>query len=125
MLGLNTHVSYVHSKFLLVDPLSDDPIVVTGSANFSKPSTTENDENMIVVRGDRRTADIYLTEFNRIFNHYYFRSVTEATAGQPQSVTDASLFLAENASWQQKYEAGSLRAKRLALYASMSGFTRA
>jgi phosphatidylserine/phosphatidylglycerophosphate/cardiolipin synthase-like enzyme len=125
MLGLNTHVSYVHSKFLLIDPLSDDPIVVTGSANFSKPSTTENDENMIVVRGDRRTADIYLTEFNRIFNHYYFRSVTEATAGQPQSVTDASLFLAENASWQQKYEAGSLRAKRLALYASMSGFTRA
>jgi phosphatidylserine/phosphatidylglycerophosphate/cardiolipin synthase-like enzyme len=125
LLGLNQHVSYVHSKFLLIDPLGDDPIVVTGSANFSEASTTENDENMIVVRGSRRTADIYATEFNRIFNHYYFRSVTEATAGEPQSVLDASLFLTEDDSWQQKYKPGSLRAKRLALYESMGGFTRA
>jgi phosphatidylserine/phosphatidylglycerophosphate/cardiolipin synthase-like enzyme len=125
LLGLNHHVSYVHSKFLLIDPLGPDPIVVTGSANFSQASTTENDENMIVVHGDRRTADIYLTEFNRIFNHYYFRSVTEATAGEPQSVLDASLFLAEDDTWQQKYQPGSLRAKRIALYESMAGFTRA
>ena len=125
LLGLNHHVSYVHSKFLLVDPLGDDPVVVTGSANFSEASTIENDENMIVVRGDRRTAGIYSTEFNRIFNHYYFRSVTEATAGEPQSVLDASLFLAEDDTWQQKYKPGLLRAKRLALYESMSGFTRA
>jgi hypothetical protein len=125
LLGLNTHVSYVHSKFMLIDPLGDDPIVVTGSANFSDASTTDNDENMIIVRGDRRTADIYATEFNRIFNHYYFRSVTEETAGEPQSVLDASLFLAEDDSWEQKYAPGTLKAKRLALYESMSGFTRA
>jgi phosphatidylserine/phosphatidylglycerophosphate/cardiolipin synthase-like enzyme len=125
LLGLNQHVSYVHSKFLLVDPLGDDPIVVTGSANFSDASTTENDENMIVVRGDRRAADIYATEFNRIFNHYYFRSVTEATAGEPQSVLDASLFLSEDDSWEQKYAPGTLKSKRLALYQAMTGFTRA
>jgi phosphatidylserine/phosphatidylglycerophosphate/cardiolipin synthase-like enzyme len=125
LLGLNHHVSYVHSKFLLIDPLGPDPIVVAGSANFSQASTTDNDENMIIVRGDRRTADIYVTEFNRIFNHYYFRSVTEVTAGEPQSVLDASLFLAEDDSWRQKYKPGSLRAKRLALYESMAGFTRA
>jgi phosphatidylserine/phosphatidylglycerophosphate/cardiolipin synthase-like enzyme len=125
LLGLNHHVSYVHSKFLLVDPLGPDPIVVTGSANFSQASTTENDENMIVVRGDRRTADIYATEFNRIFNHYYFRSVTEVTSHQPRSVLDASLFLAEDDTWLSKYKPGSLRAKRLALYESMAGFTRA
>jgi phosphatidylserine/phosphatidylglycerophosphate/cardiolipin synthase-like enzyme len=125
LLGLNSHVSYVHSKFMLIDPLGDDPIVVSGSANFSDASTTDNDENMIIVRGDRRAADIYVTEFNRIFNHYYFRSVTEATAGEPQSVLDASLFLAEDDSWEQKYAAGGLKAKRLAVYAAMSGFTRA
>jgi phosphatidylserine/phosphatidylglycerophosphate/cardiolipin synthase-like enzyme len=125
LLGLNSHVSYVHSKFMLIDPLGDDPVVVTGSANFSDASTTDNDENMIVVRGDRRTADIYVTEFNRIFNHYYFRSVTEATAGEPQSVLDDSLFLAEDDSWERKYAPGSLKAKRLALYEAMTGFTRA
>jgi phosphatidylserine/phosphatidylglycerophosphate/cardiolipin synthase-like enzyme len=125
LLGLNQHVTYVHSKFMLIDPLGDDPIVVTGSANFSQASTIDNDENMIVVRGDRRAADIYATEFNRIFNHYYFRSVTEATAGEPPSALDASLFLTEDDSWEQKYAAGSLKAKRLALYEAMTGFTRA
>ena len=74
---LNQHVSYIHSKFLLMDPLGDDPIVVTGSANFSDASTNDNDENMLIIRGDRRVADIYFTEFNRLFNHYYFRSVQE------------------------------------------------
>ena len=71
-------MSYIHSKFLLMDPLATDPIVVTGSANFSDASTNDNDENMIAIRGDQRVADIYFTEFNRLFNHYYFRSVQEA-----------------------------------------------
>ena len=79
-LGLNSHVAFMHCKFLLHDPLGADPIVVTGSANFSEASTTGNDENMVIVRGDRRVADIYFTEFNRLFNHYYFRAVVERTS---------------------------------------------
>ena len=78
LLKINSHVVYVHSKFLLMDPLGADPIVVTGSANFSKASTNDNDENMLLIRGNQRVADIYFTEFNRLFNHYYVRSVTEA-----------------------------------------------
>src|SRR5262249_40852015 len=96
-LKLNTHVAYIHSKFLLRDPLGDDPIVVTGSANFSDPSTDSNDENMVVIRGDQRVADIYFTEFNRLFNHYYFRAVHEATAKSGHSDNGASLFLKETA----------------------------
>ena len=33
--GLTNNVQFVHTKFMLVDPLSDSPTVVTGSANFS------------------------------------------------------------------------------------------
>ncbi|MGI8528335.1 MAG: phospholipase D-like domain-containing protein [Geodermatophilaceae bacterium] len=118
-LGLNRHVSFIHSKFMLIDPLSADPIIVTGSANFSADSTKENDENMLLIRGDRRAADIYLTEFNRLFNHYYFRSVTEALQHRPQPGQE-SLFLAENADWQAKYEPGKLRAKRLQLFLDLA-----
>ena len=32
------YVRWVHTKFMLVDPLSDDPIIITGSANFSDAS---------------------------------------------------------------------------------------
>jgi phosphatidylserine/phosphatidylglycerophosphate/cardiolipin synthase-like enzyme len=71
--GLNVHVRYVHNKFMLIDPLGKDPIVITGSANFSNASTTDNDENMVVIRGNQRIADIYLGEFMRLFSHFSFR----------------------------------------------------
>ena len=66
-------MQFIHTKFLLVDPLSEDPIVVTGSANFSDASTLQNDENMLIIRGNRRVADIYLGEYMRLWNHYAFR----------------------------------------------------
>lgn len=126
-LGLNKHVAFIHDKFLLSDPLGPDPVVVTGSANFSKASTTENDENMIIIRGDARVADIYFTEFNRMFFHYYFRSVVQqlsARNGQQQGdqpQADQHAFdLIENDTWTLKYAPGTLRAKRVQKLAEMA-----
>ncbi|NKN36124.1 hypothetical protein HFC70_07105 [Agrobacterium sp. a22-2] len=126
-LGLNQHVSFIHSKFLLRDPLGADPIVVTGSANFSEPSTTSNDENMLIIRGDLRAADIYFTEFNRLFFHYYFRSVQEATSRRSAGAAAAppagfSAFLEPDDSWIAKYAPGSLRRKRVETFTHMAGF---
>lgn len=69
------NIFFVHTKFLLIDPLSEDPLVCSGSANFSDNSLTQNDENMLLIRGNKRVADIYMTEFDRIFRHFYFRDV--------------------------------------------------
>lgn len=66
--------AYIHTKFLLIDALSDDPLLVTGSANFSRASCINNDENMLIIRGHRSAADVYLTEFLRMFEHYAFRA---------------------------------------------------
>ena len=71
--GLNTNVKYVHNKFMIVDPFSNSPIVVAGSANFSEASTKNDDENMIIVVGNKRVTDIYLGEFIRLYGHYAFR----------------------------------------------------
>jgi phosphatidylserine/phosphatidylglycerophosphate/cardiolipin synthase-like enzyme len=125
-LKLNQHVSYIHSKFLLKDPLSRDPIVVTGSANFSTASTNDNDENMIVIRGNRRVADIYYTEFNRLFYHYYFRSVQETTRkmeeGEKKKRDQQTLFLAETDAWTKAYKRGSLKQKRVDIFRRIEGF---
>jgi phosphatidylserine/phosphatidylglycerophosphate/cardiolipin synthase-like enzyme len=72
--GFNNN-RYIHDKFMLVDPLGDDPIVVTGTANFSRPSQVDNDENMLVIRGNQRVADIYFGDFMRIFDHLYSRYI--------------------------------------------------
>ncbi|KAL1503601.1 hypothetical protein AB1Y20_012078 [Prymnesium parvum] len=73
--GLNKHVNYVHTKLLLVDPFSEWPTVVSGSANFSVASTTRNDENMLVLRGEqaRRVARLCVVEFMRVFRHFAWR----------------------------------------------------
>lgn len=120
-IGLTTFVNYVHSKFLVQDPLGDDPIVVTGSANFSGASTTANDENMIVIRGDQRAADIYFTEFNRIFNHYYFRSVVQQLKDKKVKDNDKSYFLDATDGWMDNYKPGSLREKRVKMFIDMKG----
>ncbi len=70
---LNRNVRYVHTKYLLIDPLGQHPIVITGSANFSAASTNKNDENMLIIRGNKRVAEIYLGEFMRLYNHHAFR----------------------------------------------------
>lgn len=116
---LNGHVTYVHSKFLLCDPLGEFPIVVTGSANFSKNSTIYNDENMVIIKGDTRAADIYFTEFNRLFNHYYFRSVYNKTLAQNRASTSETIFLSPDDSWLKKYETGTLRYKKLQIFKKM------
>ncbi len=71
--GLSKNVNYIHNKFMLVDPLGSDPVVVCGSANFSLKSIETNDENMLVVRGNTRIADIYLGEYMRLWSHHAFR----------------------------------------------------
>jgi phosphatidylserine/phosphatidylglycerophosphate/cardiolipin synthase-like enzyme len=76
------HVFFMHAKFVLIDPLSDDPLVCSGSANFSTNSLENNDENMLLIRGSKRVADIYLTEFDRIFRHFYTRDAINRIASK-------------------------------------------
>jgi phosphatidylserine/phosphatidylglycerophosphate/cardiolipin synthase-like enzyme len=76
----NGHVFFVHSKVLLVDPLSDDPLVISGSANFSSNSLVANDENMLLIRGNTHVADIYMTELDRIFRHFRARDIINQKA---------------------------------------------
>ncbi len=87
---------YIHDKFILVDPLSSDPIVVTGTANFSQASQVNNDENMVVIRGNQRVADVYFGEFMRIFDHLYSRYIIEKLKSEGKQDPDAG-YLKERA----------------------------
>jgi phosphatidylserine/phosphatidylglycerophosphate/cardiolipin synthase-like enzyme len=115
--GLNKNVKFIHTKYMLIDPLGDDPIVITGSANFSDASTRRNDENMLIIRGDSRVADIYLGEFMRLFNHFYFRNVANniPTNGRKRS----SGHLTPDDSWRKPYyREGSVKQKERVYFAA-------
>lgn len=110
--GLNPMVRFLHTKYMLIDPLTDDPIVLSGSANFSPNSTTNNDENMLVIRGDQRVADIYLGEFMRIFEHFQTRDVINKLSAKPGSAERIAAFLVTDDSWTAPYfKAGSIKEK--------------
>lgn len=109
-------VFFVHTKFLLVDPLSNDPLVCSGSANFSPNSLLYNDENMLLCRGNLRIADIYLTEFDRIFRHFYFRKVASEASGDEES-EEKAVFLDETSRWTDSYfRPGAFKTKRRKMF---------
>lgn len=104
---------YIHTKFMLIDPLSDDPTVVTGSANFSRPSQRINDENMLVIRGDTRVADIYFGEFMRVFDHHYARYISRILQNQNRSDPNAGFLKEKTADWlPSHFDARSPKSKR-------------
>jgi phosphatidylserine/phosphatidylglycerophosphate/cardiolipin synthase-like enzyme len=110
------HVYWIHTKFALIDPLGKAPIVITGSANFSDASTDTNHENMLVISGDTRVADIYLTEYTRLFAHYAFREtlikreIWDLADWQPED-------LVSDPSWSDGYFRFGQRAARRRYFA--------
>ena len=115
-------VFFVHTKSLLIDPLSDDPLVCSGSANFSPASLLSNDENMLLIRGDTRVADIYLTEFDRLFRHLYFRDVANEIEAEGRKAKGA--FLDETSGWTDSYfKPGAFKTRRREMFFSDSAKT--
>jgi phosphatidylserine/phosphatidylglycerophosphate/cardiolipin synthase-like enzyme len=107
--GLNgSNVLYIHTKFLLKDPLGDKPVIITGSANFSEPSTNKNDENMVIIacsskEGETRIQDIYLGEFFRLFDHLYFRYIATKLGSNSEKDKKQAFLKPNPAEWIPPY----------------------
>jgi phosphatidylserine/phosphatidylglycerophosphate/cardiolipin synthase-like enzyme len=117
--GFNRHARYLHTKVLLVGPLSQAPVTVSGSANFSSASTTANDENMLVITGDTEVADVYFTEYQRIFDHFYARWWAQRLHRRAPEAHD---YLTEDDGWLRPYyKRGTSKFARRILYAGTAG----
>lgn len=111
------HIFYVHTKYMLLDVLTDDPKVFTGSANFSENSLLYNDENMLLIRGNRKVADVYLGEFLRLFNHFYFRTVARRLAQTDSLDERKAAFLDPTPQWVKRhFTPGSFHCLRRELF---------
>jgi phosphatidylserine/phosphatidylglycerophosphate/cardiolipin synthase-like enzyme len=113
--GLNVNVRYLHTKYMLVDPLGANPLVVSGSANFSEASTTNNDENMLIIRGNPRVADVYLGEFMRLYRHFAFR---DWLTQHPDADEVQVGHLDETDQWWKRYFGDSFESRQRSYFAS-------
>jgi len=90
----------IHVKSILSDPWGPHPRLLIGSANFSDESVNKNDENAVLIEGDRRATAISATEFLRAFDHYKFRDYMSRMKKKEQS---PERFLVEDGSWTADY----------------------
>ncbi len=63
----------VHTKVIVANFTTDNPVVISGSHNLSVPASNGNDENYLIMRGDTDLADRYGLEILRLYEHYRFR----------------------------------------------------
>ena len=110
--------NFIHNKIMLIDPMSEDPVVIIGSANFSDNSVSNNDENTLIIKGNKDIADMYLTEFVRVFNHYYVRQIAKKML-QTNNRNPLHLFTDSNNWVPSFYKSTTLKGKRKKLYDNM------
>jgi phosphatidylserine/phosphatidylglycerophosphate/cardiolipin synthase-like enzyme len=84
----------IHSKVLVIDPLSPNPTVVTGSHNFSKSASEQNDENFIVITGDRALAEAYTVNIMAAYDHYLWRSFLTQNSSPFNGLEDDDTWMA-------------------------------
>ena len=86
----------IHSKILVLDPFTN-PVVVTGSHNFSGSASTKNDENLIILR-DGVLAERYAVNILSNYQHYRWRAYLQESMNKHKSPWDG---LVKSAKWQK------------------------
>ncbi|WP_426442024.1 phospholipase D-like domain-containing protein [Bradyrhizobium genosp. P] len=78
-------IAIVHSKTIVIDPFSDNCAVITGSHNFSVAASQKNDENLVIVRGNKKLAQAYALHINGVYDHYSWRGYL-GSGGNPDQI---------------------------------------
>lgn len=91
----------IHDKIVVIDPLSPECCVILGSHNLGFKASYSNDENMVIVTGDRALAEAYAVHVLDVYDHYRFRAITaeQKKKGKPTW----SGYLDTTDGWQKGY----------------------
>lgn len=91
----------IHDKLIVIDPRSDDCAVILGSHNLGFKASYSNDENFLIVRGNRDLAAAYAVHIMDVYDHYRFRAIE--TERKRQGKKGWSGFLETDDDWQKGY----------------------
>ena len=87
----------IHDKIVVIDPFGDQPVVCTGSHNDGYRASYMNDENLLIIRGNRELAQAYAAHCWDVYDHYRWRFVLSKQGEAAFSALDTT------DSWQDKY----------------------
>jgi phosphatidylserine/phosphatidylglycerophosphate/cardiolipin synthase-like enzyme len=70
---LNAGFAITHDKIVVIDPFAADCVVVTGSHNLGYQASYNNDENLVLIRGNQKLALAYATHVLDVYDHFAWR----------------------------------------------------
>ncbi|HYX26390.1 MAG TPA: phospholipase D-like domain-containing protein [Thermoanaerobaculia bacterium] len=88
----------IHDKIVVIDPFSENSVVVTGSHNLGWRASSNNDENLVIVKGHRGLAEAYATHVLDVYDHYRWRYRLKQ-----EGIKNAFSSLDPTDGWQDKY----------------------
>lgn len=85
---LKAGFAIVHDKIMVIDPFADDCVVITGSHNLGHKASYDNDENLVIIQGNKKLAAAYATHVLDIYDHFSWRYMvkTKGTKDADQSL---------------------------------------
>jgi phosphatidylserine/phosphatidylglycerophosphate/cardiolipin synthase-like enzyme len=112
---LNAGFAIIHDKVVVIDPFSDDCVVITGSHNLGHKASFNNDENLVMIRGNRKLAAAYASHVLDVYDHFAWRVAQQ----DPRQKGDGFLKVKPD-DWQGKYfnADGSIRVAQLRFWLS-------
>jgi phosphatidylserine/phosphatidylglycerophosphate/cardiolipin synthase-like enzyme len=70
---LKAGFAITHDKIVVIDPFADDCVVVTGSHNLGYQASYNNDENLLMIKGNKKLAMAYATHVLDVYDHFSWR----------------------------------------------------
>jgi phosphatidylserine/phosphatidylglycerophosphate/cardiolipin synthase-like enzyme len=100
--GLPAHAVRVAlgSRLIVIDPFGDRPIVIAGSHTLSDGASRSNDEDLLIIEGNRTLAQACAVHIKGLIDHYSFR----ARARSAKAVD--AVALRPNDGWQSRFMTG-------------------
>ncbi|HEX9046477.1 MAG TPA: phospholipase D-like domain-containing protein [Verrucomicrobiae bacterium] len=87
----------IHDKIIVIDPFSPNCVVITGSHNLGYRASYNNDENLLIIRGNNALAAAYAVHVMDVYDHYRWRFMVQ------QKGDAAWTGLVTDDAWQDKY----------------------
>ncbi|MGA7805056.1 phospholipase D-like domain-containing protein [Bradyrhizobium sp.] len=100
ILGAGVHI---HSKVIVLDPFGDNPVVMTGSHNLGAKASLKNDDNLMIIEGNRELAAAYAANIIAIYQAYRWNAYVEAHRQDPKVWHG----LVNRDDWQNGYLSGA------------------
>jgi phosphatidylserine/phosphatidylglycerophosphate/cardiolipin synthase-like enzyme len=70
---LKAGFAITHDKIVVIDPFAEDCVVITGSHNLGYQASYNNDENLVMIEGNKKLAMAYATHVLDVYDHFSWR----------------------------------------------------